>query len=92
MVVLISPVAFTFRDLTINITVPAPQPTPGNPQVITETWSSLATRPRDSQMARLRDLLDALNRLRVPVEDQIEIMHVLKNNGQLHAELIVDGD
>ena len=43
-------------------------------------------------MARLRDLLDALNRLRVPVEDQIEIMHVLKNNGQLHAELIVDGD
>jgi flagellar P-ring protein precursor FlgI len=88
----ISPVAFMVGDVSINITVPAPEPTPQNPQVVTETWSDLAIRPRESQMARLQDLREALNRLQVPVEDQIEILHQLKNGGQLHAELIIDGD
>jgi len=88
----ISPVTFTVGELRINITVPAVEPTPANPAVITESWSSLATGARESQLARLQDLQDALNRLRVPVRDQIAVLHQLKNAGQLHAELIIDGE
>jgi len=88
----ISPTAFTVRGMRINVTVPAPEPTLANPEVITQTWSSLETGARDSQLARLEDLLDALDRLRVPVEEQILVLHQLKNAGQLHAELIIDGE
>lgn len=88
----ISPVTFTVGELRINITVPAVEPTPANPEVVTERWSSMATGARESQLARLQDLQDALNRLRVPVEDQIAVLHQLKNAGQLHAELIIDGE
>lgn len=88
----ISPVRITHGDLTINVTVPAVEPTQANPQIQVETWANVATRPRDSQLARLDDLREAFSRLRIPVEDQIQILFQLKNAGQLHAELIIDGD
>ncbi|MEZ6235496.1 MAG: flagellar basal body P-ring protein FlgI [Phycisphaerales bacterium] len=87
----VSPVRITHGDLTINVTVPPVEPTAQNPRVDTETWADLATRPRESQLARLEDLRGAFDRLRIPVRDQISIIHQLHRNGQLHAELIIDG-
>lgn len=88
----VSPVRITHRDLTINITVPPVEPTPASPRTVVETWAEVATRPRESQLARLDDLREAFSRLRIPVLDQIQILHQLKDAGQLHAELIIDGD
>ena len=82
----VSPVRITHRDLTINITVPPVEPTTASPRTVVETWAEVATRPRESQLARLDDLREAFSRLRIPVLDQIQILHQLKDAGQLHAE------
>ena len=38
--------------------------------------------------ARLADLLQAFNQLKVPAEDRIAILRTLNRSGKLHAQLI----
>lgn len=86
----ISPVAITHRDLTITTVVPAPLPTPENPLVETKRWMGVGTSTRPAERARLQDLLDAFNQLKVPVTEQIAILSMLEKTGKLHARLVID--
>jgi hypothetical protein len=45
---------------------------------------------RPSQQARLKDLLEAFERLDLPIKKQIEVLSMLDRAGQLHAELIIE--
>ena len=86
----ISLVAIAHKNLVIRRMTPPPPATPQNPQISTDSVVGLGT-PGDAQsMARLDDLLNAFRALDVPVEDQIEILHMLDKSGRLNAELIVD--
>ena len=86
----ISPVAITQSDLTITTTVPPPSPTPDNPLVETKTWAGIAPGAKDSDKARLQDLLNAFNQLKMPVKDQIGILQMLERTGKLHAKVIIE--
>ena len=84
----ISPVAITQADLTITTTVPPPVPTPDNPLIDNRSWLGLATGAKESDKARLQDLLNAFNQLKIPVKDQVGILSMLEKTGKLHAKLI----
>jgi flagellar P-ring protein precursor FlgI len=86
----ISPVAITQKDLTITTTVPAPVPTPESPLIETKRWTSLGTNVKNGERAKLQDLLDAFNQLKIPVEEQINILSMLEKTGKLHARLVID--
>ncbi len=46
----------------------------------------MSTTSRNS--TRIVEILNALDQLKVPTEDQIAILYSLKRTGQLHAEII----
>ncbi|MEM9066752.1 MAG: flagellar basal body P-ring protein FlgI [Planctomycetota bacterium] len=89
--VAITPGVVTVRGLSVTTTVPPIQPTIQNPVLEQQRWVPVGTGVDEAQNARLQDLLGALNRLDVPVDQQIDIIRALERNGQLHARLIVDG-
>lgn len=91
----ISPVVISMRGLTISTTVqPQPQvigPAGGAPEVRTQQFLPLSTgRVGEGQMARLQDLVAALDQLKVPAEDRIAILKELHKTGKLHAKLVVE--
>ncbi|GAB5495835.1 MAG: flagellar basal body P-ring protein FlgI [Phycisphaerales bacterium] len=86
----IAPVAITHRNLSISTILPEPVPTPEQPRVLQQEWTGLATQQRQSEMARFEDLLAAMERLDVPVEDQIDILQSLHKTGRLQAQLIIE--
>ena len=86
----IAPVVLTHKDLVITSTIPPPQPTPDNPLVERETWTSLASNARPTEKSKLADLLEAFKQLQVPASEQISILHQLHKLGKLQAKLVVD--
>ncbi len=81
----ISPSLISQRGLTITLTTPPVKPTAQQP--VTKTQNFLALDPGNRGGAKLKDLLDAFNRLEVPAEDRITILETLYKAGQLHAKL-----
>lgn len=86
----ISPGLVTHRDLTINTTTPPPQATPQNPLTERTRFAEVRTKSRQSDNARLTDLMAAMKQLDVSVTDQIEILQMLHKTGRLHARLVID--
>ena len=86
----IGPVAITHKNLSITTILPEPIATPEQPRVRQQEWAGLATDQRQSEMARFEDLLAAMERLDVSVEDQIEILQSLHKTGRLQAQLIIE--
>jgi flagellar P-ring protein precursor FlgI len=86
----ISPVAITQKDLTITTTMPPPVPTADSPLIDTKRWTGLGTGARTGERAKLQDLLDAFNQLKIPVSEQINILSMLEKTGKLHARLVID--
>jgi flagellar P-ring protein precursor FlgI len=86
----ISPVALTSADLTITTTMPAPTPTPDNPMVETKRWTAIAPGAKETERARLNDLLNAFNQLNIAVTDQIALLEMMEKAGKLHAKLVRD--
>lgn len=86
----ISPSAIIDKDLTIVSTVPPPVPSPQNPIEERSSGSAVAMSATPGEQVRLQDVLNAFKQLSVPVEKQIQILEMLDNMGQLHAELILD--
>jgi flagellar P-ring protein precursor FlgI len=84
----ISPVIITHKGLSISTLTPPPIPAPGKPLVNTQDFISLDTTHTGN--AKLQDLVDALDRIKVPMEDKIEIVKELYDVGKLHAKLIMD--
>jgi flagellar P-ring protein precursor FlgI len=86
----IAPVGITHRGLSINSITPGPGAgSPAAGSLGAGRWTGLDTIGRESRNAtRLLDLLQALDQLMVPVEDQIAIIYELKKTGALHAEIV----
>lgn len=84
----IAPAVISHKGLTITALVPAPQPNPDNPQLVTQQF--VAVDPEHKAGAKLQDLVDALNQLRVPGPERITIIQKLHEIGRLNATLIVE--
>jgi flagellar P-ring protein precursor FlgI len=82
----ISPVVISHKGLTITTVAPPPVPTPRTPQVTNR--DAIVLDPQNQGGARLQDLVNALDQLKVPVEDRIDIIRELYTTGKLHAKLI----
>lgn len=85
----ISPVVISHKGLTITTVAPAPVPTPARP--VTNTRDVVALDTTQQGGAKLQDLVNALDQLKVPSEDRIAIVKELHRIGKLHAKLIVEG-
>jgi len=84
----ISPVVISHKGLTITTVQPAPVGTPRNPVLTDKAMVSIDTTNQGG--ARLQDLVNALEQLKVPAEDRIIIVKELHKTGKLHAKLIVE--
>jgi flagellar P-ring protein precursor FlgI len=82
----ISPVVISHNGLSISTIMPSPQPTMRNP-VITD-HEAIAISTLDPANGNLEDLVAAMEQLKVPAQDRIEIIEELYKTGKLHAELI----
>jgi len=88
----ISPAVITHKGLTIRTVEPPPVPTPVSPVVSEGQWMALnpAKLGTVRQTQKLADLVEALNRMKVPIEDRIAIIEELHKTGKLHAKLILE--
>ena len=84
----ISPVVISHKGLTISTVDPEPIPTPRTPVVTERDIIALDTTRQGG--AKLQDLVNALDQLKVPAEDRIAIVKELHKTGKLHAKLIVE--
>lgn len=84
----ISPVVISHKGLTITTIDPQPIPTPRTPVIRTRDAIPLDTTARGG--AKLQDLVNALEQLKVPSEDRITIVKELYKTGMLHAKLIIE--
>lgn len=80
-----SPVIISHRGMTIQVVTPEPETDPNNPRV--ENNDFVAIDPENRGGPRLRQLLDALNTLKVPANDRIAIIKQIHDLGVLHADL-----
>jgi flagellar P-ring protein precursor FlgI len=84
----ISPVVISHRGLTITTITPAPVPSPRNPIIGDKEMIPIDT--TNAGGAKLQDLANAFDQLKVPAEDRITIVKELYKTGKLHAKLIVE--
>lgn len=84
----IAPTVITHKGLTITTVKPELPPTLNNPKVEQSDWAALD--PQNKAGAKLQNLLDALNQLKVPAQDKITIIERLHEMGKLHANLMVE--
>lgn len=77
----ISPVIISHKNLTIEIGAP-----PGFPLApVPGRFVPVANQQTRQPPQQLQDLVEALNRLRVPTSDIIDIIRELRRSGKLHA-------
>jgi flagellar P-ring protein precursor FlgI len=88
----ISPAVITHKGMTIRTVTPAPQATAATPLEDQQDWLEVNPGQRGTarQTQKLTDLVEALNQLKVPIADRIEIIEELAKTGKLHAKLIVE--
>ena len=84
----ISPVVISHKGLTITTIEPQPVPTQRTPVLRTKDVVPVSTTGRGG--AKLQDLVNALEQLKVPAADRITIVKELYKTGMLHAKLIVE--
>lgn len=85
----ISPVVISHRGLTIQTVNPPPAPTPRTPVIGEKRAIGIDTTGQGG--ARLQDLVDAMDLIRVPAEDRIQIIKELHRIGKIHAKLVISG-
>lgn len=84
----ISPTIISYKGLTIKTTVPEVPPSKDHPRAVEHEF--VRVDPQNKGGARLTDLVEALNLLRVPPDDRITIVEQLHKTGRLHATLKVE--
>ena len=85
----ISPVVISHGGLTITTITPPPVPSIRNPLIATKNAVTLDTTNQGG--AKLQDLANAFDQLKVPAADRIIIIKKLHEIGKLHAKLIING-
>ncbi len=84
----ISPVVISHKGLTITTIAPTPTPSARTPVVTNKGVITMDTTNQGG--AKLQDLADAFDRIKLPAEDRITIVKELYKTGKLHAKLIVE--
>ncbi|MGA2229766.1 MAG: flagellar basal body P-ring protein FlgI [Tepidisphaeraceae bacterium] len=84
----ISPVVISHKGLSISTVNPPPVPSPRAPLVTSQDVIEVGTVPQGN--GNLQDLIAALEQLKVPTDDRIDILKELYETGKLHAKLIID--
>jgi flagellar P-ring protein FlgI len=84
----ILPVVISHKGLTITTVTPPPTPTARTP-VITER-QAIAIDSTAQGGAKLQELVDALDLIKVSAEDRITIVKELHKTGKLRAKLVVE--
>jgi len=83
----IAPVVIIHKGLTITVIPQAPgRPAPQVPM----TQEAIPLDTSNTGGAKLQDLVNTLDQLKVPAEDRIEIVKQLHKTGKLHAKLITE--
>ena len=77
----LSPVAISHKTLTVDVGLPDPGAGAFRP----------LGEPDPTPRPQLESLLKALNQLRVPTDDVIQILRELHRSGKLHAEFVENG-
>lgn len=85
----ISPVIVSQMGLTVTVAGPDAQGTVGGPAVTQQRF--IAVDSKRNREANVRDLLEALNRLKVPFLDRVSILEEIHRAGKLHARLMYEG-
>jgi flagellar P-ring protein precursor FlgI len=83
----LSPVIISQKGMTVTVAPPAVEGAPPAPP-------SVDFVPVDVEGRRppnVRDLLEALNRLKVPFEERVSILEQIHRAGRLHARLVYEG-
>ena len=88
----ISPAVVTHKGMTIRTVTPEPVPVPGVSRVIDSSWVDLNTQRLQvpNQTRKLEDLVEALTKLKLTIDDRIAIIEALHKTGKLHAKLILE--
>src|SRR5688572_4935322 len=84
----ILPVVISHKGLTITTVMPPPTPTARTPQVTEHR--AIPLDPSAQGGAKLQELVDALDLIKVPSEDRITIVKELHKTGKLRAKLILE--
>lgn len=84
----ISPTVITHKDLSITTTLP---PLPGEPVETTNEFTAIHAGNEQVDMMRLEDLIAAFDQLDIPPLEQINILKMIHDSGNLLAKLIIDG-
>lgn len=84
----ISPVVVSQEGLTVTVLTPELAPDAQNPKI--DRHSFVPVDPGGQGGASMSDLLEALNQLKVPMDDRIAIVEQIFKLGKLHAKLIVE--
>ena len=88
----VSPAVITHKDLRITTIMPPPLPNANNPtEQLSEFALIEAPIEASGDTARLNDLIAAFDQLNIPPREQINILQMLHESGNLHARLIIDG-
>jgi len=86
----LSPVVVSQRGMTITVINPPPDGTPV-PQPTIEQHDFVALDSGKERQPNVNDLLEALNRLKVPFTDRVAILEEIHRAGKLHARMMYEG-
>lgn len=85
----LSPVVISQAGLTLTVVNPPPGAPVVKPAV--EHHEFIALDREEMRLPNVRDLLEALNRLKVPFSDRVSILEEIHRAGKLHARLMYEG-
>ena len=85
----LSPVVVSQLGMTVTIAGLAPDGT--TPRPAFEQHDFVALDSESQRLPNVKDLLEALNRLKVPFEDRVSILEQIHRAGKLHARIVYEG-
>lgn len=85
-----SPVVVSQRGLTVTVMNPLPDGTPA-PGPAFEQQEFVLLDVERNRPSNVKDLLEALNRLKVPFADRVAILKEMHRAGKLHARIMEEG-
>ena len=85
----LSPVVISQLGMTVTVATPLPDGTIPKPAFQQHDFVALDI--EKDRSANVRDLLEALNQLRVPFVDRVAVLEQIHRAGKLHAKILYEG-
>jgi flagellar P-ring protein precursor FlgI len=86
----LSPVVVSQLGMTATVANPLPDGSPA-PGPAFEQHDFVALDSEEQRSPNVKDLLEALNRLKVPFKDRVSILEEIHRAGKLHARILYEG-